>query len=185
MYLQSRIGFNSSSGNATGLSTKRFNLSVAHVIVQVRIKEYLRGLQGHVQRLLDRIFSNMFDEYKTEMRDESASEVLGSNRLPYPDGCQFCSDLFDRVKTVKGHSDRPLEFRVCVPYSSFPSPIENLIRRLSDSSNSSTAPMLSALDISFDCQDFSPSGNTADGFVADYPKTVVQRFFTTVGHAFP
>ncbi|KAF8569717.1 hypothetical protein P879_01815 [Paragonimus westermani] len=176
MYLQSRSGFNSSSGNSTARSTKKVNLSVVHTIVRFRIKEYLRDLQDHIQRLLDRIFSNMFDEYKTEMRNELASKVFGINRLPCSDDCQFCSDLFDRAKIAKSHSDRLVEFRGRLPQSSFSSPIGNSVRPLSNSSNSSTTPMLSASDIPSDCQDFSPSENKVDRFDADYPSTVVNDF---------
>ncbi|KAF5405033.1 hypothetical protein PHET_01515 [Paragonimus heterotremus] len=176
MYLQSRSGFNSSSGNSTARSTKKVNLSVVHTIVRFRIKEYLRDLQDHVQRLLDRIFSNMFDEYKTEMRNELASKVFGMNRLPCSDDCQFCSDLVDQVKIVRGHSDRLAGFRDRLCRPSFPSPIDTSVRPLSNSSNSSTTPMLSASDIPSDCQDFSPSDNRTDRFDADYPNTVFNDF---------
>ncbi|TGZ56263.1 hypothetical protein CRM22_010189 [Opisthorchis felineus] len=148
MYIQTRTASNPSSSHSASRATKKVNLSVVHLAVRFRIKEYLRNLQDYARFLLDTLFSNMFDDYQSGMRNELATKLLGLSRLPCTPQCSFCSELLSgetHTKTGSRHYD-------CVGQDGVfeapaPSPDTSVRPSSSSSSNNSTTPMLSGSDV--------------------------------------
>ncbi|OON21125.1 hypothetical protein X801_02983 [Opisthorchis viverrini] len=147
MYIQTRTASNPSSSHSASRATKKVNLSVVHLAVRFRIKEYLRNLQDYARFLLDTLFSSMFDDYQCGMRNELATKLLGLSRQPCTPQCRFCSESLSgetHTKTGSRHYD-------CVGQDNVfeapaPSPDTSVRPSSSSSSNNSTTPMLSGSD---------------------------------------